>query len=345
MTESLPTPYRRTVTQMRERSDSRHYLLIVNPVSGPDENALDLAGRATTLLLEEGHQVTAFVTREEGDAYRRAKEPGDVDVVVAMGGDGTADEVGCALIGTDRVMGLLPNGSGNGLARELHIPMEIEDATRVLMRHDCIRIDTGEVNGRPFLCTCGIGLDAAVSEKFSQSKTRGFLRYIADTLDIVGEYHPQHYRITIDGRELEADALVVAVANASQYGNNAFIAPDASMTDGKLDVTILHPFPAGAGGRLAYRLFSGELTDSDYTEKLRGGEIGIRGERPAIYHIDGDPKPETDRLEVKVVPKSLTICAGRAEDREKTIFDLLHDVRDGAQKLGEDVADFFSPNR
>lgn len=319
------------------------YLLIVNPISGPDQNALELAAEATQMLLEKGHEVTAFVTREAGDAYRRALDPGDADVVVAMGGDGTANEVGHALIGTDTVMGLLPNGSGNGLARELHIPMDNSEAVKVLLRHEVKRIDTGEVNGQPFLCTCGIGLDAAVSEKFSKSKTRGFISYIADTLDLLGEYEAQDYRLTIDGEERTTDAYVIAVANASQYGNNAFIAPDASMEDGQLDVTILHRFPTAEGGRLAYKLFSGELTESEYTDWLRGRHIDIRASHPVFYHIDGDAKEETHRLEVRAVPHSLSICVGRESDREKTVFDFLHTVRDGAQKLGDDVANFFSP--
>lgn len=320
------------------------YLMIINPASGPDENALETASHAIRLLLQEGHEVTAFVTQKANDAYDRALDPGDADVVVVMGGDGTVNEVGRALIGTDTVMGILPNGSGNGLARELHIPMELEAAVQVLLRHEVQRIDTGLVNGKPFLCTCGIGLDAAVSEKFSESKTRGFISYIADTLDLFGQYTAEDYRLTIDGEETETHAYVVTVANASQYGNNAFIAPDASMVDGELDVTVLSEFPNEEGGRVAYQLFSGELTDSKYTRQLRGKKISIQVGKSVIYHIDGDAMEETTSLEVEAVPKSLSVCTGRKEDREKTIFDFLHTVRDRAQNFGANVAELFNPN-
>lgn len=319
------------------------YLLIINPVSGPDANALEAASQAVLLLLRHGHEVTSFVTQKPDDAYRRALDPGDADVVVVMGGDGTANEVGRALIGTDTVMGILPNGSGNGLARELHIPMEMEAAAEVLMRHEVQRIDTGRVNGKPFLCTCGIGLDAAVSEKFAESKTRGFISYIADTLDLLGQYRAEDYRLRIDGEECSEHAYVVTAANASQYGNNAFIAPDASLTDGLLDVTVLREFPAGEAGRIAYRLFSGELTESKYTRQLRGKQIVISAGRPAIYHIDGDAMEETRQLEVEAVPRSLSVCSGREEDREKTIFDFVHTVRHKAQNLGANVVDLFTP--
>lgn len=321
------------------------YLLIINPVSGPDANAIEMASRAVSLLLEQGHEVTCFVTREPDDAYHRALDPGDADVVVVMGGDGTVNEVGRALIGTDTVMGILPNGSGNGLARELHIPMELEPAIEVLLRHEVQRIDTGRVNGKPFLCTCGIGLDAAVSEKFSASKTRGFISYIADTVDLFGQYHAGDYRVTIDEEESEVHAYIVSVANASQYGNNAFIAPDASMVDGMLDVTAIEEFPAAEAGMIAYRLFSGDLTESKYTRQLRGRQITIRTDKSVIYHIDGDAMEETHELRIEAVPRSLSVCSGRPEDRDKTIFDFLHTVRSNAQRLSAGVADLFTPKQ
>lgn len=321
------------------------YLLIINPVSGPDANAIEMASRAVSLLLEQGHEVTCFVTREPDDAYHRALDPGDADVIVVMGGDGTVNEVGRALIGTDTVMGILPNGSGNGLARELHIPMDLEPAIEVLLRHEVQRIDTGRVNGKPFLCTCGIGLDAAVSEKFSASKTRGFISYIADTVDLFGQYHAEDYRLTIDGEESEVHAYVVSVANASQYGNNAFIAPDASLVDGMLDVTAIEEFPPGEAGLIAYRLFSGDLTESKYTRQLRGRQITIRTDKSVIYHIDGDAMEETHELRIEAVPRSLSVCSGRPEDRDKTIFDFLHTVRSNAQRISAGVADLFTPKQ
>lgn len=322
------------------------YLLIVNPNSGPRKFSAAFVQRAVDTIRSAGHSVEAQLTERAGHAYELAREAleEDYDVIVACGGDGTVNEIGEALKGTSKVLGILPRGSGNGLARELRIPMAPDKALEVLLRNDQMSIDTCEANGESFFITCGIGFDGKVSDDFASSARRGIANYVADSVNSYFGYEPSDFLLNIDGREKSARAFLVAVANASQYGNNAFIAPNASMRDGLLDVTIIKDFPKAEGGKVAYQLFSGDLADNEYTKMYQGKEITITTNEPVQYHIDGEPRGAVTKLTVKVIPHNLTVCIGREEDREKNVFDLFNGIADSFQKFGDDVKEFFNPN-
>ncbi|MDO5035847.1 MAG: diacylglycerol kinase family lipid kinase [Porphyromonas sp.] len=304
------------------------YLLIYNPNSGTKRDNERLLQGVKELIEKEGHTAELRETKAEGHATRIAREAvkSDVDVIVAVGGDGTVNEIGHALTGSDKVLGIIPNGSGNGLARELRIPMNAKAATSTLLRHHVTTIDTCEANGECFFVTCGIGLDGMISEEFADSDTRGPATYVKETVSLLLNYKPSDYLITIDGREVTATAYLVAVANASQYGNNAFIAPNASMSDGMLDVTIMKPFSEIDAAKIALQLFTKEIDKSDYTSMYRGRDIVITSSQPVPYHIDGEPKKAVSRLEVKVHSKKLRVIAGSDEDRDKNIVELFQSI-------------------
>lgn len=152
------------------------------------------------------------------------------------------NEIARAMIHSDAVLGIVPKGSGNGLARELHIPMDAKRALDLIIKGHISTIDCCKANNQVFFCTCGVGFDAAVSQKFAEEKRRGSLIYIKNTIEEYLSYKPEPYELLVDNQTIKEKAFLVACANASQYGNNAFIAPHANIQDGRMDLTILSPF-------------------------------------------------------------------------------------------------------
>lgn len=227
------------------------------------------------------------------------------DAVIAVGGDGTVNEVGKALVNSRVALGVLPFGSGNGFARHRKIPIIIRDAIELINRFSTKTIDTATLNGEVFLTTAGLGFDAHVGWKFSESRSRGFLTYSQIAVNEFIGYKEEDYHLIIDGNELKTKAFVISIANGGQYGNNAWIAPDASMEDGKLNVCIIKPFPAHFTPDIVLKLFSKNLTASKYYQSIEAEKIQII--KAHKYHLDGEPRETNGDLVIQVVPKSLKV--------------------------------------
>ena len=220
----------------------KRIIFIVNPISGTHSK------ETIPQLIEEKidhskYDYSIQRTQYAGNASQIAAEAArdGVDIVVAVGGDGTINEIGRALIHTRTAMGIIPCGSGNGLARHLNIPMIARKALDVINAGTVRTIDYGIIDGHPFFCTCGVGFDAFVSLKFSDSGKRGLLTYLENTLHESLTYQPEIYEIENASGTARYKAFLIACANASQYGNNAYIAPQASLTAGMMDITVLEP--------------------------------------------------------------------------------------------------------
>lgn len=319
------------------------YCLIFNPHSGPKKDSSELIKKVSTAIREKGHEVSLLETKAKGHGLELAREAikTDVDVIVAVGGDGTVNEVAKALVGSDKVLGILPNGSGNGFARELRISLDPKKAVETLLKHNVRRMDTCTANDHPFFVTCGIGFDGKVSKNFDSSETRGLPAYVKEVVALFMNYEPADFKLVIDDREVTARAFLVAVANASQYGFNAFIAPEASMVDGLMDVTIIKEFPQTDAPKMVLQLFSKDITDNEYVKSYRGKKIEITSNRSLPFHIDGEPKYSTQSLTLNVIPGSLNVIAGDEADREKTIFDFLKNVTNEIQGIADGVKNIF----
>lgn len=231
----------------------------------------------------------------------------NVDVVYAVGGDGTVHEVAKRLIGQRIALGILPTGSGNGFARHIGLPMNPRLTLQACSKMRIEAIDTATVNGIPFIGTMGIGFDAWVAEQFATSSVRGLKTYASIALRGLLAYEAAEYDITIDGQRQTCRALIVAIANASQYGNNARIAPLASLQDGLLDVVIIDrmsPFAIPAAGA---RLFQGTLHRAKGVAMQQGRQIVIRRPAAGAGHLDGEPVSLPDTLTIEVVPRSLRV--------------------------------------
>jgi|SRR5690554_1007502 len=228
-----------------------------------------------------------------------------VNAVVVVGGDGSVNEVGKALIGTDVPMGVIPLGSGNGFARHMKIPLNEKAALQVINRFDVKSIDTATVNGEPFLATAGLGFDAHVGWRFANHSRRGFTSYIQVTTQSFFGYKPQTYQMVVDGEEIETTAFLINFTNAGQYGNNAWISPSANISDGMLNICILDKFPKQVAPDILFKLFNKRIESSKYYRFLMGKEIVVKN--PKIYHIDGEPRTASEDLVIKVLPASLKV--------------------------------------
>ena len=288
--------------------------LIINPKSGTlSKRGIEswLPGRIERL----GYVIDVRHTTGPGDATRIAADcasRGDYGVL-ACGGDGTVNEVACGLIGSQTAIGIIPAGSGNGLARHLGIPVDISLAVKVIEHNNIQNCDYGTINDRPFFCTFGMGFDAAVSQRFALKNRRGLNSYVQSALDEFIKYKPANYEITIGDKMLTDKAFIVAVCNASQYGNNAFIAPTASINDGMLDVIIVHDGTIFEKAWMGVEMFTGAIGNHGRVKVIRTASLKIRCKDSSAAHIDGEPFSIEEEINIECVPGRLKIFVPRHE--------------------------------
>ena len=281
-------------------------LFIINPIAGGKnkKNFPQLAGR---YLDKEKFAASYLFTEDVGHAYSLATEAisRNIDIIVSVGGDGTMNEVASAVEGTDKQIGIVPYGSGNGLARALDIPMDHRKAVRRLnlLNEGCI--DSAVFNGKKFFNMAGIGFDANISARFAKDNIRGFQGYVKTTLQEIAGYKPEHYRIEIDGKIIEIKAFMLNIANSSQFGNNAHISPGASVYDGLLDICITKPFPLYLFPVMGYHMFS--KTPHKSVDIIKGKQIRITRGQPGPIHLDGEPHEMGEEIKIEVKPLSLKI--------------------------------------
>jgi lipid kinase, YegS/Rv2252/BmrU family len=285
-------------------------LAIINPISGTGskKNIPDLLGQAYNA---SEYELFLTYTKAAGHAEelaRRAASEG-YDHVIAVGGDGTVNEVARGLVGSQTALGIVPKGSGNGLARSLGLSMKSDQVIQQLVSGRRIAIDSCELNGRPFFCTCGMGFDAAVSRSFAEASTRGPVTYLRTMIEEYRSFKPETYRLDInDGeRTLETEAFVLVVANATQYGNNAYIAPEADLSDGLLDLAIIRPFPILEAAVVLGDLMLGKLADNKHYETERIKSLRIERPTAGAVHIDGEPLELGTTIDIKLRPHSLHV--------------------------------------
>lgn len=243
-----------------------------------------------------------------------AKEQG-VDVVVAVGGDGTVNEVARAIVESNTALGIIPCGSGNGLARHLLLPMNIKKCLQVINKCEIHSLDYGRINEHYFFCTCGMGFDAFVSQKFAESGKRGPITYAENILREGLTYEPETYEIEDETGVHRYKAFLISCANASQYGNNAYIAPQASMSDGMIDVIIMEPFDALEASQISIEMFNKTLDKNNKIKTFRSKEIKIYRKAPGVIHYDGDPIDTGKEIVVTLKEKGIKILTNPKADR------------------------------
>ena len=288
----------------------------MNPISGTSDKK-DIPYLIEELLDKEQFDYSIRETEYAGHAYEIAKESKEqgIDIVVAVGGDGTVNEVGRALVHSNTALGIIPTGSGNGLARHLLIPMKIKGAIQVLNDCEITDLDYGIINEHPFFCTCGVGFDAFISEKFAEAGKRGPITYLENILKEGLKYKPETYEIEAENGTIKKKAFLISCANASQYGNNAYIAPQASMSDGMIDVIIMEPFDALEASQISIEMFNKTLDKNNKIKTFRSKEIKIYRKAPGVIHYDGDPVETGKKIVVTLKEKGIKILTNPKADR------------------------------
>ena len=286
-------------------------LFIINPISGGKKK--DGVPELIEKHLDKTVLKPAIVFSDSvAHARQLAKEAvGKFDVIVAVGGDGTVNEVASAIVSTETPLGIIPFGSGNGLSRFLKIPMDAEKAIKNLTSGRVELIDTATMGGRPFFNMAGMGFDAHIAEVFSHNKKRGFISYIKSTFEEFSKYQPQMYQMQIDGRTYNREAFMLSIANSSQYGNNAHISPHASVQDGLLDVCVIKKFPLWRLPEMGIRMVTATSDKTNFVEIIRGKHIEIKREKPGPIHLDGEPYLMGTDITVTTIPASLKVIVGK----------------------------------
>ena len=286
----------------------RKILFVINPISGTGKKKI------IEKLLEEYLDKSAIefeikYTEFAGHAIEISKKVVDqnnYECVIAVGGDGSVNEVANGLIGSKVILGIIPVGSGNGFARHMKIPLNLKDAIIALNKGRIQTVDTGKINNHKFVGIAGAGFDAHISKKFDEASTRGFWTYFKLTVSEYLKYKERAYEVKIREEESSLKALILCFCNSSQWGNNAFIAPNANASDGKIVVAIVRKMPLLAVPYFAYRLFKGKVNASKYYRQIVVDEISVK-QKDHLIHIDGDPLEFKQTFTVKVNPSSLNV--------------------------------------
>jgi YegS/Rv2252/BmrU family lipid kinase len=272
------------------QDEKKTIIFIVNPISGTKSKA------SLPKLIDQCIDTSRFScrivqTEYAGHAAEIAKQcvADGTDICVAVGGDGTVNEVARSLVHSDTALGIVPCGSGNGLARHLCLPMNMKKSLDIINQGQTDRFDFGVINDQPFFCTCGMGFDAFVSLKFAEAGKRGLTTYVENVLKEGLTYKPDTYTVEDESGTHQYKAFLIACANAAQYGNNAYIAPGASMQDGVMDVIVMEPFNVIEAPTLAVDLFAKTLTNNSHIKTFQARSIHIHREREGAVHFDGDP--------------------------------------------------------
>lgn len=318
---------------------NKEALLIINPVSGTrSKHGLGATVKKRLKLL--GIDVEIKETRGSGDAFRMASEAVEksYSMVITAGGDGTVNETANALAFSDTVLGILPFGSGNGLARSVGVPQDTLAALKLIEAGHSLTCDRGLVNRHPFYCTFGIGFDAAVSEKFASMKRRGRITYIRSAFREFLNYRSQAYAIVINGKVITEKALLIAVCNAPQYGNNAYIGPKAKLTDGLLDVTVVHADNPFHTLLMSMDMFTGMLDKNRGIGTFRVPALTIVRTENGPVHLDGEPMQMGKKLDIICEKNALKVFA---PEKQPDFYPFISPIRAILDDMRYDVMDKF----
>lgn len=286
-------------------------IFVINPISGRTTGRVDVPKLLDQFLDKQKLQPTIVYTQYAGHATEIARQAAAerIPVVCAVGGDGTVNEVARGLLNTSTALGILPRGSGNGLARHLKIPMAIPQAIQILNNGCQSAIDSCTINDHPFFCTAGIGFDAHISSVFAQNTQRGLQTYVRLVLQEFFRFRPQKAHLALNGQQLETMCFVVAFANASQYGNNAYIAPMADIRDGLLDVVLIRHLNIRKAIGLSYGLITKRIATSGHAEYFTTTQIEVKSDQTFKFHADGEYIGEAGFFKVTIAPLSLQVIA------------------------------------
>ena len=329
--------------------EKKKITFILNPISGTHSKE-EIPAQIEQLLDKEQFEASIRFTEYAGHAAEIAKECADNhdDVVVAVGGDGTVNEVARSLVHTQTALAIIPCGSGNGLARHLCLPLDVKKAIGII---NCCKIETfdyGVINDLPFFCTCGMGFDAFISLKFAEAGKRGPITYVENVLKEGLKYKPETYEVADETGAKKYKAFLIACANASQYGNNAYIAPGATMKDGEMDVIVMEPFNVLDAPQIAADLMMKTLGNNSKIKTFRTKHLTIHRRQEGAIHYDGDPIMTGKEIDVRIEHNGILIVTNPEVEEDNgqpnpvlnafsDLFNNINNVREDIEKRGKRI--------
>ena len=329
--------------------EKKNITFIINPISGTHSKD-EIPTIIETMLDKEQFNYELRFTEYAGHAAEIALECAEkgCDIVAAVGGDGTVNEVARSLTHTNTALAIVPSGSGNGLARHLCLPMDAKKAIEIINACKIEDFDYGVINGQPFFCTCGMGFDAFISLKFAEAGKRGPITYVENVLKEGLKYKPETYEVEDETGAKNYKPFLIACANASQYGNNAYIAPGATMKDGEMDVIIMEPFDVLDAPQIAADLFMKTLGNNSQIKTFRAKQIHIHRKEPGAIHFDGDPIMTDADIDVHIEHEGIKILTNpeAIEDASQPnfllnafsdFFNNINNVREDIEKGGRRI--------
>lgn len=289
---------------------SRKILFIVNPNAGKRVSNLIIDTIRNEFPQNMYYQVAIWKDKDHFSEITELLKSGDYTDAVAVGGDGTVNHVAKTILGTGIALGIVPIGSGNGLARSLGLSMDIQAVIKQIVEGQTTLIDTGLVNNIPFFCTSGIGFDAQIGNLFAKSVKRGLQSYVKITIRELFKYRAKNYTLEFNGQTIKRKAFLITVANAGQYGNDFYIAPQADMTDGRFHVVVLKPFNVLQLPGLMINILRKKANLSSRIETLVTDKISITRDEKDCIHFDGEPAMADKRVVFENKPQSLKVIIG-----------------------------------
>ena len=299
-------------------NENSKVFFIINKFSGTGFRA-GLEGLIVSQCAALNIECTIEFTQDRGHAKELAKKASSLgfEKVFAVGGDGTVNEVAQGLVHSNTALGIIPKGSGNGLARHLHIPMNIKKSLEILRSQKKIQMDTLLVNDKLSVNVSGIGFDGHVAGLFGKNGNRGLLGYLKLVTREFFNFKEFPVEIIVDDQLLHRNAFILALANSSQFGNNATVSPYASICDSLMDVCFIKKIPLFQSIGFASKLFSGKIDTSSFVEIIKAKKVSIQFPKPMPYHIDGEPMDSESNFNIVLQPASLTIIV--PDGQKKTL--------------------------
>lgn len=287
---------------------SKHLLFVLNPISG-DIDKEELEQRLAAFCEENAFRFSLYKTTGSDDCQKLQSTIDSIhpDAVIAIGGDGTVNMVGTLLIGKDIPLGIIPQGSGNGLSKDLRIPQDIEGALEVIAKFEVHAIDTLELNGQPSLHLSDLGFNALIVKRFDEGTTRGPAAYAFHVVKEYVTYQPKYYEVVTDTENFSGKAFMVTIANANMFGSNATINPTGRVDDGMFEVCILEEFPKTQAIGILYDLFTAGIHTSLHSRIIHCTEATIKNVEHEFTQIDGEPTELGEEIKVRILAHSLKV--------------------------------------
>ena len=290
------------------------YLFILNPISGAQKSPFRIIDVIDSIFKDSDHEYEFAFTTQPGDASKITKKAvkDKFNIIVAAGGDGTINEVASGLVESDSALGIIPLGSGNGIARSYHIPLNIKESIEFLAQPKIVKVDVGKVNKHYFFGVCGMGFDARIGKKFQEFGTRGPLPYFFIGVREFIHYKPEILKLEFKNKSIEVSPLLITIANTEQYGNGAIISPGSNPQDGILEICIIDQMYMLRAIYLSFKLFNNKIKDIPEYTLYKTNKLRIISNEIGVYHTDGEPHNREYETNIHVLKGVMKACANLA---------------------------------